>query len=102
MGDYASNQGIYSFTLDNGPPEKARFTFVYKKKDNTLPWGPTNYLIIQHHSSKEPCNPPTPVAPSGLSDCPGGCPGDVNGDSQVDIVDFNLVLGAWGACSPEP
>jgi hypothetical protein len=28
--------------------------------------------------------------------CPGACPGDVQGDNAVDIVDFLLLLAAWG------
>ena len=32
-------------------------------------------------------------------DCPPNCDGDLNGDNVVDVVDFLIVLGAWGPCS---
>lgn len=35
---------------------------------------------------------PEPVTPS-----PPSCPGDVNGDGQVDLIDLNLVLANFGA-----
>lgn len=60
---YASNQGLYTFHLqDDGngnainPPAvvRARFSFVYERVGTGDPvqWGP--WKIIQHHSSAEP------------------------------------------------
>ena len=31
-------------------------------------------------------------------DCPVSCPGDLNGDGQVDVTDLLLIISAWGAC----
>ena len=34
------------------------------------------------------------------ADCqtPFACPADVNGDCEVDVVDFLAILSAWGPC----
>lgn len=34
--------------------------------------------------------------------CAGSCPGDIDGDGMVGIVDFLLLLGAWGPCAGCP
>jgi hypothetical protein len=48
---FATTAGFYQFIYDDKTGNRivipARFTFVYKKQDNT-------WLIIQHHSSKIP------------------------------------------------
>lgn len=31
-------------------------------------------------------------------DCPVSCPGDLNGDGQVDVTDLLLIISAWGIC----
>jgi hypothetical protein len=33
---------------------------------------------------------------------PGACPGDVNLDGTVDVIDLIAVILAWGACPPAP
>lgn len=32
------------------------------------------------------------------ADCPEPCPGDIDGDGDVDTADLLALLGAWGAC----
>jgi len=50
-GDFASNSGLYTFTLSppSGDPSviKARYTFVYQ-------WFGDRWLIVEHHSSRLP------------------------------------------------
>lgn len=43
----AINSGHYSFSFGDGSHAKARYTFVYRKKDN-------QWQIVEHHSSKMP------------------------------------------------
>lgn len=92
MGDYASNQGLYTFTLLLPAPNplmlrknvKARFTFVYKKVNPNLGWNdPGNAKIMQHHSSVEPLT---------------GCAADLSGDHKVGVPDLNMVINSWGPC----
>jgi len=45
--DIAINSGIYTFTFKDGSSAQARFTYVYRKKEN-------RWLIIEHHSSVMP------------------------------------------------
>ncbi len=46
-GDIAINSGLYTFTFGDGTKARARYTFVYQKRDG-------KWLIIEHHSSKMP------------------------------------------------
>ena len=32
------------------------------------------------------------------ADCPGFCPGDINGDGQIGIVDLLTIIDGWGFC----
>ena len=32
-------------------------------------------------------------------DCGGSCPGDFNGDGQVDGADIGSLVAAWGSCA---
>lgn len=95
-GSMASANGLYTFTATAdgcGKPlpvpdvVKARFTFVFQKQATSepVPW-----LIIQHHSSKDP---------KGKI-----CRGDVNHDGKIDQLDIDLVNadfanGVVGACT---
>ncbi len=47
FGELAINSGVYTFTLKDGSAVQARFTFVYR-------WNVSNWLIVEHHSSKMP------------------------------------------------
>ena len=38
----------------------------------------------------------------GAQTLPGADPADLNGDSQVDVSDLLILLGAWGSCPAEP
>ena len=35
-------------------------------------------------------------------DCPAPCPGDFNGDRQINGADLGLMIAAWGSCSGCP
>ena len=35
-------------------------------------------------------------------DCPAPCPGDFNGDRQINSADLGLMIAAWGSCSGCP
>jgi len=47
FGDIAINSGIYTFTLNEGNPVTARYTYVYR-------WNGQQWKIIEHHSSQMP------------------------------------------------
>ena len=59
------------------------------------------WVLIQQHTvfAGEPDRP--------RADAPGSvagvaCPGDLNGDGQVDVFDLLIVLENWGDCPTEP
>jgi hypothetical protein len=42
-----------------------------------------------------------PAEAGGVSAAPE-CPADIDNSGQVDVVDFLLLLGAWGPCTCDP
>tara|TARA_Y100001936_G_scaffold239050_1_gene271617 strand:- start:238 stop:603 length:366 start_codon:yes stop_codon:yes gene_type:complete len=47
FGDVAINSGLYQFSFENGDIVKARFTFVYRRVQDS-------WKIVEHHSSVMP------------------------------------------------
>ena len=66
---------------------------------------PTATVRLRFSADDNPNDSITEAAVDGVrvfdAGCPGGIPGDLNGDGAVDIDDLLILLAAWGPC-PDP
>lgn len=91
--DYSLGNGFGPFGLPQGR----------SKIDVTLFEGTTYYFVTSQWDRFSAAQPftLTITGPALIQDVVSGCPGDANGDGEVNLADLNLVLANFGTAGPE-
>lgn len=86
---------LFDYDVGNGPTPPAGTSII----SCMLFEGETYYLINSQFSASQAGQPFTNTV-TGPGSFVAPCPGDMNGDSAVDVDDLNEVLAAWGTSGP--
>jgi 3-phytase len=72
---------------------------VFVAQDNENPGGNQNFKLVPWEAIAGASAPPLSIDTTWD---PRGLRGDINGDGSVGVVDFLLLLAAWGPCPAPP